>query len=328
MEVLSSEQIEGCLREMLSHEALTRLSSELNVDFMYEIRNGGAPQRFRANAYFQTRGLNAVFRVIPMKIPTLAEMGLPASCARLTDFHQGLVLVTGPSGSGKTTTLAVLTDIINEQKPLHIITIEDPIEFIHHDKKALVIQRQVGSHVVSFPHALRAALREDPDVIIVGELRDLETIRLAITASETGHLVLGTLNTNSAAQTIDRIIDSFPGEQQAQIRTMIAESLRGIVSQQLLRKADSSGRIPAVEILVATPSVSSLIREGKTFQLISVMQMGRAQGMMMMDAHLHDLVMNGQVSPEEAMDHAFDRRTFQENLKKAGVQEDSRAEQS
>jgi twitching motility protein PilT len=293
--------------------------NSLSLDFTYEIRSEGGLQRFRCNAYFQNRGVNIVFRVIPNAVPTLAQLELPQVLARLTFHHQGLVLVTGPSGAGKTCTLAALINIINEHRPLHIITIEDPIEFVHRNKKSFIVQRQVGLHVASFADALRAALREDPDVILVGEMRDLETMQLAITASETGHLVLATMNTNSAGQTIDRIIDSFPGERQAQIRTMVSDSLRGIVSQQLIRRADGKGRVPAVEILLATSSVGNMIREGKTYQLLSVMQTGKTQGMQMMDAHLLELVSQNRITVEDALDHALDTKTFTENLRKAGI---------
>ncbi|MDQ7826457.1 MAG: PilT/PilU family type 4a pilus ATPase [Candidatus Eremiobacteraeota bacterium] len=316
---LAHSAVEGYLHELLPRDDLDRLTREQSLDFTYEIRDNRGFFRFRCNAYLQSLGLNIVFRFIPGTVPHLADLGLPEAVSRIMSHHQGLVLVTGPSGSGKTTTLAALVNLINESEPLHIVTIEDPIEFIHPEKKSLVTQRQVGTHVVSFPHALRAALREDPDVIMVGELRDQETIQQAITASETGHLVLGTLNTNSASQTIDRIIDSFPPEKQPLIRSLVSDSLRGIISQQLIHRADGNGMVPAVELLITTASLANLIREGKSFQIISVLQTGRSLGMQTMDFHLAELVAGNIVTIDEAMDHAFDRKILTECLRKAGV---------
>jgi twitching motility protein PilT len=301
---LSPDSVREMAFDILSSEDKEKLFKNTNVDFIYISESEG--HRFRANAFFQKSGLNLVFRWLPSKVPTLQSLGFPPVLKNLTHFHQGLVLATGPSGSGKTTTLACLIDSLNEERSLHIITVEDPIEYIHANKNSLIIQRQLGTHVVSFAIALRACLREDPDVIVVGEMRDLETIQLAITAAETGHLVLATLNTNNAIQTVDRIIDSFPQDQQAQIRTMFSESLRGIISQQLVPRSDGQGRVVAYELLFSNPSVANLIRDGKNFQLTSVMQMGRKHGMQLMDTSLKDLVNKGLITKQEAIERAND----------------------
>ena len=234
--------------------------------------------RFRGNVILQRKGLDANFRIIPLKIPTLDELGLPPVVKKFCDFHQGLILVTGATGQGKSTTLASMIDLINSARPVHILTIEDPIEFKHPIKKGIVNQRQVGMHTQSFSNALRAALREDPDVIMVGELRDLESVRLAVTASETGHLVMGTLATSSGPKTVDRMIDSFPPDEQNQIRTLLAEGLRAVITQKLVPTSDGKGQALATEILVATVPVANLIRAEKTYQLPSVMQTGRRSG--------------------------------------------------
>ena len=259
--------------------------------------------------------LRAAHHVIPNVIPSPEALGLPVSVPPLTKHHQGLVLVTGPAGQGKTTTIATLVDLINSEKPLHIITVEDPIEFVHPIKCGVVNQREVGKHTLSFANALRAALREDPDVIVVGEMRDLETIALAITAAETGHLVFGTLMTSNAAQTVDRILDSFPAGQQAQIRTMLSESLKGIVSQQLVPAADGKGRVLACEVLLCNLAVANMIRERKTFQLSSVMQTSRNVGMQRMDDALFDLSQAGRITPEKAMMYAHDPKAMEPRVK-------------
>lgn len=290
--------------EILSLDDKENLLKNTSVDFIY--KSDVDESRFRSNAFFQKNGLNLVLRWIRNEIPTLQSLGFPDVLKKLTHFHQGMVLATGPSGCGKTTTLAALVNIINEERSLHIITIEDPIEYIHQNKNSLVIQRQLGMHVSAFEVALKAALREDPDVIVIGELRDLETIKLAITAAETGHLVFGTLNTNNAIQTVDRIIDAFPSDQQAQIRTMFSESLRGIISQQLIPKADGKGRVVAYELLFGNASVANLIRDGKNFQLTSTMQTGRKHGMQLMDISLKELVDKGKITREEALDRVID----------------------
>jgi twitching motility protein PilT len=281
-------------------QALERLGQ---TDLAYALPGSA---RFRANVYRQQRGLDAVFRVIPSQPPSLLNLGLPESLSRLADFHQGMVLITGPAGCGKSSTMAALLNIINQSRTDHIITVEDPIEFIYPSRRSIVNQRQVGPHSESFARALRAALREDPDVIAIGELRDLETIALAITAAETGHLVFGTLHTNNAVRTINRLLGVFPPNQQAQMRTMISESLRAVVSQRLVLRADGRGRLPALEILYVTKAVSNLIRENKTFQIRSVLQTGAAHGMILFDAALADLVNKRLVTREEAMLHAED----------------------
>jgi twitching motility protein PilT len=318
---LSASQVRTMAMEVLGRREQELLFEHTDVDFVYEpAEEHESLRRFRANVFFQKNGLNIVLRGIPRRIPTLASLDLPRSMEAFTRHHQGLVLVTGPAGCGKTATLAALIDIINEEKAVHIITVEDPVEYVHQNKKALIIQRQVGQHVDSFQTALKAALREDPDVIMVGEMRDLETMQLAITASETGHLVFGTLHTNGAIQTIDRIIDVFPPEQQTQIRTMVAESLRGIVSQQLIPRKDGSGRVVAFELLQFSPSVSNLIREGKNFQIVSAMQMGKSKGMQIMDASLLELAQRGTISRAHAIERAVDPRTMEESLDAVGVQ--------
>lgn len=269
---------------------------ELNeLDFSFEMGNN----RFRVNAFVQRRGKSAAFRVIPTTILSLEQLGLPAILKKLCDHEKGLILVTGPTGSGKSTTLAGMVDFINNTREGHIITIEDPIEFVHSSKKCLVQQRELGNHTHSFANALRSAFREDPDFVLVGEMRDLETIQLAVTAAETGHLVFGTLHSSGAPQTVDRIIDVFPSAQQSQIRTQLAESLQAIITQTLCKKV-GGGRVAALEIMVGTPPVRHLIREAKVHQLPSAMQTGKKDGMQTMDAALMELVTRGQIRREEA----------------------------
>ncbi len=289
--------------EILNDDQRARLNRHGQVDLAY---NMPGRARFRANAYRQQRGLDAVFRAIPEEPPTLQALGMPESLARLADYHQGMVLITGPAGCGKSATMAALIDIVNRTRSDHIITVEDPIETIHVSRMCAVNQRQVGPHTQSFARALRAALREDPDVIAIGELRDLETISLAVTAAETGHLVLATLHTNNSIRTINRMLGVFPPNQQAQMRTMISESLRAVVSQRLLPRLDGNGRVPALEILMITKAVSNLIRENKTFQIRSILQTGVSHGMIQLDASLADLVKRRIVSREEALLQAED----------------------
>jgi twitching motility protein PilT len=265
------------------------------LDFSYPLPDVG---RFRVNVFMQRKGVAAVFRLIPEEPETIEQLGLPAQLLDLLDASEGIVLVTGPTGSGKSTTLASMIHSINMTRPAHVITIEDPIEFVHQNQKALISQREVSSHTKSFHAALRAALREDPDIILVGEMRDLETISLAVTAAETGHLVLATLHTNSAIKTVDRIIDVFPQSQQAQIRAMLSESLRGVVAQALLPAASGEGREPVVEILVNVPAIANLIREGKTHQIHSVMQTGRSFGMVTFETAVNELMRNGVITKE------------------------------
>ena len=268
------------------------------VDFCYSLDGVG---RFRANVYRQQRGVDAVFRYIPPQAPSLDDLGLPLSLAKFTNFHQGMVLVTGPAGCGKSSTLAALVSLINEERHEHILTIEDPIEYLHPSKRCLVNQRSVHSHTESFARALRAALREDPDVIVVGELRDLETISLALSAAETGHLVLATLHTNNAIRTLNRIIGAFPADQQGQVRMMISESLRVVISQRLIPRADGQGRVAAIETLVVTRAVGNLIRENKTFQIHSILQTGASQGMVLLDYSIKALLDAGTISREAAL---------------------------
>jgi twitching motility protein PilT len=256
------------------------------------------------------QGEGAVFRVIPTKIKSIQELGLPDILDRVTEHERGLVLVTGPTGSGKSTTLAAMVDLVNSRRKGHILTIEDPIEFVHQHKGCIVNQREVGPHTESFAVALRAALREDPDVILVGEMRDLETISLAVTAAETGHLVFGTLHTSSAAQTVDRIIDVFPPHQQAQIRAQLAESIQAIIAQSLIPLADGKGRVAALEIMTGTAAARNLIRDGKTFQIPSVIQTSSSEGMQSLDQSLRDLVKQRKITVEEATKRAQDKTTF------------------
>ncbi|MEW6278150.1 MAG: PilT/PilU family type 4a pilus ATPase, partial [Candidatus Eremiobacterota bacterium] len=282
-----------------------------DMDFAYQIEIPGQGFfRFRANAFMQRFGVSLVFRSIPREIPTLNQLGLPEELTRLMDFHQGLVMVTGPTGSGKTSSVAAMVDYCNRNRSLNIITLEDPIEFVHPIKKSLVVQRQVGLHVDTYTSALRAALREDPDLIVVGELRDLETISLCITAAETGHLVIATMNTMSGAQTVNRIINAFPPRQQAQVRIMLSESLRGVISQQLLARADGRGRAAAVEVMLTTGATSNLIRENKMHQVASIMQTGSRKGMRSMDHSLLELVQTRTVKVQDAIDRAHDRSSF------------------
>jgi twitching motility protein PilT len=295
------------IQEVLTEEQREDLRAHGQVDFAYTLPGVG---RFRANAYRQQIGMDAVFRAIPPQPPSLADLGLPASLARFANFHQGMVLFTGPAGCGKSSTLAAMVDIINQDRRDHIITVEDPIEYIHPSKQCVVNQRQVGRHTGSFARALRAALREDPDIIAIGELRDLETISLALTAAETGHLVLATLHTNNAIRTINRILGVFPPSQQEQIRTMVSESLRAVVSQRLVNRADGNGRVPVLEILVVNKAVGNLIRDNKTFQIRSVLQTGASQGMCLLDASLAELVKSRVITREEAMKQADEPQKF------------------
>ena len=292
---VSAETARSLIFEILTEKQREIFTENWDLDLSYPLSGVG---RFRVNVFMQRNGIAAVFRIIPETIKSIKELDLPDQLAGLSNVSEGLVLVTGPTGSGKSTTLASMIHTINIEQQAHIITIEDPIEFVHENHKSLISQREVSSHTKSFASALRAALREDPDIILVGEMRDLETISLAITAAETGHLVFGTLHTNSAIKTIDRVIDVFPDTQQAQIRVMLSESLRGVASQVLLPRADHHGRVPVVEILVNTPAIANLIREGKTFQIGSAMQTGRAQGMVTFDASVNELMKRELVSKE------------------------------
>ncbi|MBI5154989.1 PilT/PilU family type 4a pilus ATPase [Candidatus Poribacteria bacterium] len=308
MEPLSPEQAEDINFSMLAIEQRKIARETLNLDFALTIPKLG---RHRCNIFKQRLGWDGSYRIVPAEVPTIESLKLPPVLKMLTEFHQGMVLVTGPGRSGKTATLAALLDFVNSERQSHIITVEDPIEHVHAPKKCQVTQREIGPHSESFAMALRAALREDPDIILVGEMRDYETISIAITASETGHLVLGTLHTGSAARTISRILDVYPSNQQAQIATMISESLRGVVSQQLIPRLDGQGLILALEILIVTQAVGALIRDGKTHQLATVMQSGRRQGMQTMDDALMELVQSKQIAGEEAFMRAENKAAFE-----------------
>jgi twitching motility protein PilT len=311
---LERERLEAMLRAIMPERNATEYTETSDSDYAYEIPGVA---RFRANALRDRKGPAAVFRVIPAKVVTVEEMQVTPEVQALCMLTKGLVLVTGPTGSGKSTTLCSLIDLVNRTRNDHVITIEDPIEFVHENKRCIITQRQVGVHTTSFKSALRAALREDPDIILVGELRDLETISIAIETAETGHLVFGTLHTTTAAGTVDRIIDQFPADRQEQIRVMLAESLKGVVSQTLCRKK-GGGRVAAREILLSTPAVSSLIREGKTFQIPSVMQTGKRLGMVTLNDALIDVVDRDLVEPKEAYMKAVDKANFVQMLKGRG----------
>jgi twitching motility protein PilT len=292
---LNAEETQQLLYRILSSEQQKLLELNRQLDFSHSMPGLA---RFRVNVYFQRESIGAAFRLIPTELKTLEELGIPSSLHVLADKPRGLVLVTGPTGSGKSTTLAALIDEINRNRSEHILTIEDPIEFLHRHKRCIVNQREIGPDATSFADALRAALRQDPDVILVGEMRDLETISTALTAAETGHLVFGTLHTQSAPSTIDRIIDVFPAEQQEQVRIQIASSLQGVVTQALLPTADGMGRVPALEILLPDDAVRNLIRQGKVEQIYSVMQTNTGRGMQTMEQSLADLIMRRVVDPE------------------------------
>jgi twitching motility protein PilT len=283
-----------------------------DVDFAYEIPNLA---RYRANFFMQKYGVAAVFREVPTKIQTAQQLGLPPVVSRLASLPRGLVLVTGPTGSGKSTTLAAIIDEANRTRKDHIITIEDPIEFVHQSQGCLVNHREVGIHTKTFSAALRGALREDPDIILVGELRDLETIQMAIEAASTGHLVFGTLHTTSAAKTVDRIIEVFPANEQMQIRSTLADGLRAVIAQVLFKRIDKKARIPALEILIANSAVRNLIRESKTYQLPSMMQTGKKYGMQLLDDAIMDLMNKGWISPDDAYSKANDKTKFRPFLK-------------
>jgi len=312
---LTSDQVVTLLAPVMPEKNRKEFADRRDTDFAYEIADLA---RFRSNVFADRRGPGAVFRVIPSKILTAEQLGLSPQILNLCGLNKGLVLVTGPTGSGKSTTLCAMIDYINRTRRDHIITIEDPIEFVHNNKRCLINQREVRTHTDSFKDALRAALREDPDIILVGELRDLETVAIAIETAETGHLVFGTLHTTTAASTIDRVIDQFPADRQAQIRIMLSESLKGVIAQTLCRKV-GGGRVAALEVLIATQAVSNLIREGKTFQLPSIIQVNKASGMVSLNDALMDLVGKRLVEPSEAYAKAVDKAGFDALLKRAGL---------
>lgn len=294
---LSNQDVQGLIFEILSEKQKKTFVEKWELDFAYVVEGVG---RFRCNIFMQRKGLGAVFRTIPEKIKTAQELNLPPAIIDLIDCDRGLVLVTGPTGSGKSTTLAAMIQHINATREAHILTVEDPIEFVHPNLKSLVNQREVGAHTKTFANALKAALREDPDIILVGELRDLETISLALTAAETGHLVFATLHTSTAAKTVDRIIDVFPSGQQGQIRTMLSESIRGVVAQSLFTRADKQGRVAAFEIMKGTKAIANLIREGKIHQIPSIIQTSAAQGMVLYEKYVDDLVKKGLITAGDA----------------------------
>ena len=300
-------QVHGMVYDIMNDGQRKVYEETLECDFSFEIPNLA---RFRVNAFNHNRGSGAVFRTIPSKILTLEELNCPAIFKEIAETPRGIVLVTGPTGSGKSTTLAAMVDYVNENDMGHILTVEDPIEFVHTSKKSLINQREVGPHTLSFQNALRAALREDPDVILVGELRDLETIRLALSAAETGHLVFGTLHTSSAAKTVDRIIDVFPGEEKEMVRSMLSESLRAVISQTLCKTKDEQGRVAAHEIMIGTPAIRNLIRESKIAQMYSAIQTGNNVGMQTLDQNLQDLVRRNVISVAEAKSKATNKESI------------------
>lgn len=313
-DVLSPEIMRELLHSIMPEKNRDEFENRNDTDFAYEIEGLA---RFRCNIFMDRRGMGAVFRIIPSKILTAEQLGLSQAIMNLCTLSKGLVVVTGPTGSGKSTTLCAMVDSINKSREDHIITIEDPIEFVHDNQKCLVNQREVHNHTDSFKNALRAALREDPDIVLVGEMRDLETISIAIETAETGHLVFGTLHTTTAASTVDRIIDQFPADRQQQIRVMLSESLKGVIAQTLLPKK-GGGRVAALEVLIVTPAISNLIREGKTFQIPSAMQTGKNHGMVVLNDALFDLVQKGIVEPKDAYIKAVDKANFETMLNRGG----------
>ncbi len=311
---LSAELMKDLLHSIMPDRNKEEFATRRDTDFAYEIPDLA---RFRSNIFMDRKGMGAVFRIIPSEMTTAEQLGLSKAIMGLTELSKGLVVVTGPTGSGKSTTLCAMVNHINQNRDDHIITIEDPVEFVHENINCLVNQREVHNHTMSFKDALRAALREDPDIILVGEMRDLETISIAIETAETGHLVFGTLHTTTAVSTVDRIIDQFPADRQQQVRVMLSESLKGVVAQTLLPKK-GGGRVAALEVLIVTPAISNLIREGKTFQIASAMQTGRAQGMVMLNDALYDLVQKDIVETRDAYLKAIDKTGFEAMLTKGG----------
>ena len=304
---MDHSEVHGMIYDIMNDGQRKAYEENLECDFSFAIPNLA---RFRVNAFVQNRGAGAVMRTIPSKILSLEELGAPKSFGDIANQPRGIVLVTGPTGSGKSTTLAAMVNHLNENEYGHVLTVEDPIEFVHESKKCLINQREVGPHTLSFNNALRSALREDPDVILVGEMRDLETIRLALSAAETGHLVFGTLHTSSAAKTIDRIVDVFPAAEKEMVRSMLSESIRAVISQTLLKTKDGNGRVAAHEIMIGTPAIRNLIRENKIAQMYSSIQTGRQIGMQTLDQNLQELVQRNVVSSAEARSKAANKDNF------------------
>jgi len=306
MPALSHKEVHSMIYDIMNDKQRKDFEEFFETDFSFEIPKLA---RFRVNAFNQARGAGAVFRTIPSEILSLEDLGAPPIFKDISMYPRGIVLVTGPTGSGKSTTLAAMVDYINDNKPDHILTIEDPIEFVHNSKRSLINQREVHRDTLGFAEALRSALREDPDVILVGEMRDLETIRLALTAAETGHLVFGTLHTSSAAKTIDRVVDVFPAAEKEMVRSMLSESLRSVISQTLLKRV-GGGRIAAHEIMIGTPAIRNLIRENKIAQMYSAIQTGQQYGMQTLDQNLQELLNKGLVSKDEAIKKAANKEAF------------------
>jgi len=305
---LTEQEMDSLIFEILSREQAEKFKTGHDLDFAYQ---GDEVGRFRVSLYRKVTGIGAAFRLIPDEIPALDELGLPASVNNFLNIHQGLILVTGATGTGKSTTLASMLDLINRTRRLNIITLEDPIEHIHKSQKSLIVQREVGTHVENFAEGLRAALREDPDVILVGELRDPETVLMAMTAAETGHLVLGTLHTTSATKTLDRIIDATPTELKAQTTNFLAQHLQSVISQKLVKSADGRSRKAIVELFVNTPAIANLIHTGKVFQIPSILQTGKDKGMQLMDQALMEALQKKEIDPDDAYLHATDKKLFQ-----------------